>query len=836
MKKPILDIIITHCNEPVEVGTDPFHMLFLQRIVREKVRIIIVQDGKDGDIDWTELMQGCPFAYDFVTLPERKGVSAARNAGLKVSDAEWVMFMDFDDMFSSVYSLNLILNVLPTDGEDCLYTHVWREEMRGGLFVNILKGNFTISAGKLYRRKVLADKNIMFNTKLSFRNSIVMNEILYMEVPAFRIKEITTDFALVAKTMRLGSFTNRKEAIPLMLDELLTENIILTQEAKERAYIKNVPVYAVRAMFDAYYIMNMDNAPVSSKAKTQAVEFIKKHIGFLDDMRDTAVEVEMNHSSNKMENFVQYAYNYFGLELLPPLESISDAKEWLKSIAVKTSQVEQTPAPVKSKPVIHTPNKERTSNEERVVVYCGTENTYESMVISAKTLLAHTQVDKIYFLTEHDTFPIEIPDIITNINVSKQTYFNKDCPNYSTPWTYMCLMRAVYTKLLPQHDKVLSLDIDIAVNDDISDLWDYDISDYYLAGVPEIGRPASDYINFGVVMMNLAKLRADHMDSKIINALNTKHWDCPEQSAFSALCAGHILCLPSDYNYIPNMHITAEPEHERITHYAGIKYWKHLGKFRQYAPIPWNDIINGTATTPHENGADPRVVIYAGTRNLYDMMELSARSLLKHTPVDDIYFLIEDDTFPRTLPDCIHTINVSNQSFFDKNGPNYNSQWTYMVLMRAAIPHMFPQYRKVLSIDADTLIHEDISPLFDTDLSDAYFAAVCETRNAPYRDIYPYYNCGVCLMNLDKLRNDGVASDLVNHINTVFYRWNEQDALNELCQNRIVNLPSRYNAFPCTEIPDRIAIRHYVGNEMVKKRFFIDAKQEGLTIPERSDQ
>ena len=817
-----LEIIVTHHDEPWGVGKPFFDMLAMQRNVNlADIHVLIVQDGIEGNLDWYELTGKYPYDVDYI-VADHKGLSHARNAGIENSYAEWVTFFDFDDTFSSVYSLYLILDVMPTDGEDCLYGDVYREIMRGGPFINVETENFTTTYGKIYRRKTLIDHKILFNESLKFRNDIVFNELLYMAVPAFRIKKLVTEYALFVKTLRKNSMGYRREATAHKMEEMLVENIILASEADKRKKAMHAAMFAVRAMFDAYYILNMNVSPVSEKARDIAMDFIRQNIKILDNMRDSAIEVELNNASNKMEAFVQYSYSHYGIEFMPPSTSMQDAITWIHNAANSTE-----PAPVdKNETPVDKYETGETGNE-RVVVYCGTENVYDSMVISAKTLLSTTHVDKIYFLTEHDTFPMEIPPVIENVNVKNQKWFTETCPNRNNPWTYMCLMRAVFTKMFPEHSKVLSLDIDVAVNEDISALWDYDISDYYLAGVPEIDRPQKDYINFGVVMMNLDKLRADKKDDEIIKALNTSHYDCPEQSCFSEKCAGKILLLPSDYNYAPNMHLTEEPETEKITHYAGIKYWKHLGKFRKMASIPWKDILS--APTPAHN-KKKRVAVYNGTRNLYNMMELSAKSLLKHTQVDEIIFLIEDDKFPRALPENIRTINVREQHYFTQNGPNYNSQWTYMVLMRAALPLLLPDYDVVLSIDCDTLVREDISPIFDTDLSDAYFAACIESRNAPTRGIYPYYNCGVCLMNLDKLRTDGMADRVIDSINSTFYEWNEQDALNELCYDHIATLPSRYNVFHCTDVPDRVAIRHYVGSEVVKKRFYVDAKAAGLRI------
>ena len=55
-----------------------------------------------------------------------------------------------------------------------------------------------------------------------------------------------------------------------------------------------------------------------------------------------------------------------------------------------------------------------------------------------------------------------------------------------------------------------------------------------------------------------------------------------------------------------------------------------------------------------------RAAAYSGTKNVYEDMLIAAKSLLEHSNVEEIYFLIEDDTFPYDLPPEIKCINISN--------------------------------------------------------------------------------------------------------------------------------------------------------------------------------
>ena len=211
-----------------------------------------------------------------------------------------------------------------------------------------------------------------------------------------------------------------------------------------------------------------------------------------------------------------------------------------------------------------------------------------------------------------------------------------------------------------------------------------------------------------------------------------------------------------------------------------------------------------------------RVVVYAGTRNLYHHMTVAAKSLLTHTKVDRIFFLIEDDEFPEPLPDVIECINVSDQQFFPHDGPNYKCRWTYMTLIRLALPFIFPEEKRVLWLDVDTLVVEDISEIFDTDFEDCFVAAVVE----PERSSKPfvYFNAGVLLMDLEKLR-EGKCQEWIDYINTHKLTFTDQDCINLLCQGKIKPISPIYNSCEWTHEPDDRKIVHYAGDNNWHRRF-----------------
>lgn len=225
----------------------------------------------------------------------------------------------------------------------------------------------------------------------------------------------------------------------------------------------------------------------------------------------------------------------------------------------------------------------------KAAVYSGTNNVYQELLTAAKSLLEHSDVEKIYFLIEDDIFPYELPKEIECINISNQVYFDKNGPNYDNVCTYMVLLRAAYSKIFPNLDRILSIDMDTIVNENISDLWDLDLTNYYIAAVEEteLSEEEGSYFNMGVAMLNLKKIREDKKDDEMIEAINTYWYRYKEQDCFNEFFRGHALILPSDYNCCMQ---AAEPQREKITHFAGLYKLDKYPHFNYYRNLPVNKI------------------------------------------------------------------------------------------------------------------------------------------------------------------------------------------------------------------------------------------------------
>ena len=144
-----------------------------------------------------------------------------------------------------------------------------------------------------------------------------------------------------------------------------------------------------------------------------------------------------------------------------------------------------------------------------------------------------------------------IENKITKIDVTEiyETEFGK-CANetaYCTPYT---LLRLLADKIENIPDKLLYLDIDMMAAGDISELYNTDITDYEYAAVKEkygsiFIRP--DYINAGMLLLNMKKIKETGMLRKSRELIKTKKMLFADQDAIFRSTTQKKL-LPRKYN------------------------------------------------------------------------------------------------------------------------------------------------------------------------------------------------------------------------------------------------------------------------------------------------
>lgn len=232
----------------------------------------------------------------------------------------------------------------------------------------------------------------------------------------------------------------------------------------------------------------------------------------------------------------------------------------------------------------------------RTVVYTGNRAVYESMGAACRSIIYHRGADKIFLLTEDDVFPEPLPPCVTNVNVSGQTFFPPNGPNYSNRWSYMTLMKTAVPFLPYIHGRVLVLDIDTFVCGSLDDLWSLPHGPLYMAR--EVGR-REEYYNAGVMLMDTEALRDDFRE--VLRRLNNTHYTFGEQDALNNIMRGRIKTLPPEYN-VSDWTVRTDRE-TRIRHYAAVRDWSREEIYLQYARMKWTDALRGPADRPPMYGA-----------------------------------------------------------------------------------------------------------------------------------------------------------------------------------------------------------------------------------------
>lgn len=176
----MLDIIMPHYDEPWEEGEKFFTMLDLQRDVDfSQIKVILVNDGPEHRLP-DELFSHRPYQVEQICI-EHGGVSAARNAGIEHSTAEWLCFCDFDDMFAETYALRSVLNVLPAPKYDILWADFYAEnKVRDGKLKIYTRGeNMGIRVDEEAMARQLEIAGATERAELDFHKKILNCELPY---------------------------------------------------------------------------------------------------------------------------------------------------------------------------------------------------------------------------------------------------------------------------------------------------------------------------------------------------------------------------------------------------------------------------------------------------------------------------------------------------------------------------------------------------------------------------------------------------------------------------------------------------------------------------------
>lgn len=152
-------------------------------------------------------------------------------------------------------------------------------------------------------------------------------------------------------------------------------------------------------------------------------------------------------------------------------------------------------------------------------------------------------------------------------------------------------------------------------------------------------------------------------------------------------------------------------------------------------------------------------------------------------------------------------------------------RWSPVIFYRLCVHKFFPELDKVLYLDSDTLVRSDLTKLYETDISEYAFGAVCDlapvkiaesvsgqyvkkfTQEYLKHDLY--VNSGVLLINVKKVQQ--YEKEMLSA--KIPLKYPDQDIINYVFDGKILRLPLRYNYTP--------NIRNYT--KLISDGEFVDA-------------
>jgi len=153
----------------------------------------------------------------------------------------------------------------------------------------------------------------------------------------------------------------------------------------------------------------------------------------------------------------------------------------------------------------------------------------------------------------------------------------------------------------------------------------------------------------------------------------------------------------------------------------------------------------------------------------------------------------------------------------------------WMAYARLALPEGLPDVERVIYLDADLIVRADLAELFVHDLEDNILGAVPRKtlRHSMEQDVWrrlsldldaPYFNSGVLVMDLEKMRQEFIVAQFDEYFRKVSdcFTLHDQTALNAACFGRWSVLSYEWNvpAWPGDGLSaiNHSKILHYVGS------------------------
>lgn len=199
-------------------------------------------------------------------------------------------------------------------------------------------------------------------------------------------------------------------------------------------------------------------------------------------------------------------------------------------------------------------------------------------------------------------------------------------------------------------------------------------------------------------------------------------------------------------------------------------------------------------------------------RNYVELAGVMLRSCHLNGNIPDVEFLVLGDRLSQKDKTNIEVAAARPVTFIDMTDEmigrvrqlRTTSYWSRATYGRLILPELLgDRHSRLVYLDADILVKQDISHLFSCPMTDAIMAAVpikpsefLDNRNEALgrpKDT-PYFNAGVIALDVKKWNAEGLTQKAFDLLKTNSFDFLDQDVLNVLATGRLIELDWRWNA------------------------------------------
>jgi len=209
-------------------------------------------------------------------------------------------------------------------------------------------------------------------------------------------------------------------------------------------------------------------------------------------------------------------------------------------------------------------------------------------------------------------------------------------------------------------------------------------------------------------------------------------------------------------------------------------------------------------------------VILAFTPNYLVPAAVTIHSVVSHSSGEFEFICLTQGEISERQKDIISRMGGGHSAFRFipmedlPDGVVIDRRFSAAAVYRLLLPEILPEYSRVIYLDCDVIVRNDMAELFENTVLDGkLLGAVYEApvgnqaieREALGCDPARYFNSGVLLMNLEQMREEEVSSRLMECLGDGNLQFPDQDVLNIVCQGRVVPLPPYWNSIRTFFLP-----------------------------------